>query len=111
MRARVSICVFVRIVLYLLLKRVVCDRYYLLTTADMSKADRTPIEEEIKSIARKHGCQVIVNHVYTSLKYYLRLLSDPSDFIERYVNLMKNDENVKYHQQAAWNEIISKLNL
>ena len=77
----------------------------------MSKADWTPIEEEIKSIARKHGCQVIVNGVYTSLKYYLRLLSDPSDFIEHYVNLMKNDENVKYPQQAAWNEIISKLNL
>ena len=87
------------------------NRYYLLTTADMSKADWTSIEEEIKSIARKHGCQVIVNGVYTSLKYYLRLLSDPSDFIEHYVNLMKNDENVKYPQQAAWNEIISKLNL
>ena len=41
---------------------------------------------------------VTVNGVYTSLKYYLRLLSDPSDFIEHYVNLMKNDENVKYPQ-------------
>lgn len=87
------------------------NRYYLLTTADMSKADWIPIEEEIKSIERKHGCQVIVNGVYTSLKYYLRLLSDPSDFIECYVNLMKNDENVKYPQKATWNEIISKLNL
>lgn len=44
-------------------------------------------------------------------KVLLALLSDPSDFIEHYVNLMKNDENVKYPQQAAWNEIISKLNL
>lgn len=87
------------------------NRYYLLTTADMSKADMLPIEDTIRSISRKHGCQVIVNGVYTSLKYYLRLLSEPSDFIECYVNLMKADENVKYPQQLAWNEIISKLNL
>ncbi len=87
------------------------ERYYLLTTADMSQADWSLINEEIRSISRKHGCQVIVNGVYTSLKYYLRLLSNPSDFIENYVNLMKMDENVKYPQQAAWNEIISQMSL
>lgn len=85
------------------------NRYYLLTTADMTNANWDVIENEISSISRKHGCQVIVNGVYTSLKYYLRLLSEPSDFIDHYVNLMKRDKDVKYPQQSAWNEIIGKL--
>lgn len=38
----------------------------------------------------------------------LRRKTFSSDFIEHYVNLMKNDENVEYPQQAAWNKIISK---
>lgn len=85
------------------------DRYYLLTTADMSKTDRESIDAEIAAIAHKHGCQVIVNGVYSTLLYYLRLLRDPADFIERYVALMATDEGVKFPQQEAWNKIIAEL--
>lgn len=53
------------------------DRYYLLTTANMSNADWTSIEEEIKRIRQIHSCQVIVNGVYDTLKYYLRLVNYP----------------------------------
>ena len=55
------------------------DRYYLLTTADMSKADWEQIENKIIHISQIHGCEVIVNGVYTTLKYYLRLLSNTAD--------------------------------
>lgn len=55
----------------------------------------------------RHGCQVIVNGVYSTLRYYLRLLKNPAEFIERYAELLQSDEDVKYPQQMAWNEINS----
>lgn len=84
------------------------DRYYLLTTANMDMADWTAIESEIQRISQIHGCQVIVNGVYSSLKYYLRLLEDPAEFIDKYVELLKIDETVKFQHKVAWNEIISQ---
>ncbi len=83
------------------------DRYYLLTTANMDSADWDAIETEIQRIAQIHGCQVIVNGVYTTLKYYLRLVTDPAEFIDRYVELLKVDETIKFQHKAAWNDIIS----
>lgn len=77
------------------------DRYYLLTTANMDSANWDAINSEIDNISHRHGCQVIVNGVYSTLKYYLRLLKDPAEFIEKYVELLKTDENVKYPQQLA----------
>jgi DNA (cytosine-5)-methyltransferase 1 len=45
------------------------DRYYLLTTANMDKSDWSGINEEISRISQIHGCQVIINGVYDTLKY------------------------------------------
>lgn len=83
------------------------DRYYLLTTANMDAADWESIEKEVNRIRQIHGCQVIVNGVYTTLKYYLRLLNDPAEFIDKYVELLKHDETVKFQHKIAWNDIIS----
>jgi DNA (cytosine-5)-methyltransferase 1 len=43
------------------------NRYYLLTTANMDNADWTAINTEIRRISHIHGCQVIVNGVYSTL--------------------------------------------
>ena len=83
------------------------DRYYLLTTANMDSADWNAIDNEIKRISQIHGCQVIVNGVYTTLKYYLRLVKDPAEFVDYYVELLKKDETVKFPHKKAWNDIIS----
>lgn len=85
------------------------DRYYLLTTANMDSADWDSIDNEIEKISKIHGCQVIVNGVYSTLKYYLRLIKDPSEFIDNYVELLKVDKNIKYQHKIKWNEIISDL--
>ena len=84
------------------------DRYYLLTTANMEKANWNEIESEIQRIRKIHGCQVIVNGVYSSLQYYLRLLRDPADFVDRYVELMKADDTIKFQHKEAWNDLISR---
>lgn len=83
------------------------DRYYLLTTANMDAADWDSIENAVARISQIHGCQVIVNGVYTTLKYYLRLLNDPANFIDKYVELLKQDETVKFQHKTVWNDIIS----
>lgn len=83
------------------------DRYYLLTTANMDAADWKAIDDEIKRISQIHGCQVIVNGVYSTLKYYLRLMKDPAEFIDRYVELLKIDETVKFQHKVAWNYLVS----
>lgn len=83
------------------------DRYYLLTTANMDAADWNSIEKEVARISQIHGCQVIVNGVYTTLKYYLRLLNDPAEFIDKYVELLKQDGTVKFQHKTVWNDIIS----
>ncbi len=83
------------------------DRYYLLTTANMDSANWEDIDLEIQRINQIHGCQVIVNGVYTSLKYYLRLVKEPADFIDKYVELLKTDETIKFQHKTVWNDIIS----
>lgn len=82
-------------------------RYYLLTTADMSDVDFTDINKEIDRIAKTHGCQVIVNGVYSTLKYYLRLIKDPAEFVDNYVELMKRDKAIKFIHKKVWNDLVS----
>jgi DNA (cytosine-5)-methyltransferase 1 len=82
------------------------DRYYLLTTASMDNADWNGINAEIRRILQIHGCQVVVNGVYATLKYYLRLLDDPAEFTSRYVECMKADETIKFQHKTMWNDIV-----
>lgn len=84
------------------------DRYYLLTTANMAAADWDAIDTEIKRISQIHGCQVIVNGVYSTLKYYLRLMKDPAEFIDRYVELLKTDKTVKFQHKNVWNDSVAR---
>ncbi|MEW6109478.1 MAG: DNA methyltransferase [Nitrospirota bacterium] len=84
------------------------DRYYLLSTADIDQSDINKIIEEISKILKIHGCQVIVNGLYPSLKYYLRLLHNTYDFIENYVENLKVDKTIKYEHKLKWNAIIGQ---
>ncbi|MDR0918090.1 MAG: hypothetical protein LBM93_02410 [Oscillospiraceae bacterium] len=86
------------------------DRYYLLTTANMDNANWNEINSEIQRISQIHGCQVIVNGVYSTLKYYLRLLDNTAEFIDNYVENMKIDETIKFQHKTMWNEVVSNIN-
>ncbi|MCL1920889.1 MAG: hypothetical protein FWG50_07395 [Kiritimatiellaeota bacterium] len=82
-------------------------RYYLLTTANMDSADWDALNTEIDKIARQHGCQVIINGIFSTLKYYLRLLKDTDAFISCYIANMKTDPVVKFNHKDAWNRIVA----
>lgn len=83
-------------------------RYYLLSTANVDSSDIKNIKKEISRILKIHGCQVIVNGIYPSLKYYLRLLHDTDEFINNYVENLKKDKTVKYEHKLRWNEIVGQ---
>jgi len=79
-------------------------RYYLLTTAEPNVKDgeEKKVKTEIEKIKREHGCEVIVNGIIQSLRYYLRLLPDPKKFIKRYtknltIEFSKTTEIKKEH--------------
>lgn len=85
------------------------NRYYLLSTANIDITQKVEIEKEIERIKNIHGCHVIANGLIPSLKYYLRLLSDTSEFIENYVNLIETDTALKFEHKKEWNNIISQM--
>ena len=66
-------------------------RYYLLTTAEPNVDDPEAIDRLVQQIHRQHGCEVIVNGILPSLKYYLRLLSNPKLFLDCYSILHEKD--------------------
>ena len=85
------------------------NRYYLLSTADIDPNESEKIEKEIERIKNIHGCHVIANGLINSLKYYLRLLSETSEFISNYVDLIESDKALKYEHKKQWNLIISAM--
>ena len=67
------------------------SRYYLLTTAEPNVEDIDSVNDFVSEIHRQHGCEVIVNGILPSLKYYLRLLSSPQLFLEVYSKNLELD--------------------
>lgn len=70
-------------------------RYYILSGAESTQSDLIEVESIVNKIKIQHGCQVIVNGLYQSLKYYLRLLSSPNEFINLYIHLVETDTELQ----------------
>ena len=53
--------------------------------------DVDSVNELVSEIHRQHGCEVIVNGILPSLKYYLRLLINSQLFLENYSKNLQLD--------------------
>lgn len=84
-------------------------RYYILSTTPPREEEKGAIQDIILQVSKTHGCQLVVNGVIPTLKYYLRLLDDTSQFIERYANLVFTDSAVKFEHRLEWNNMVSAL--
>ena len=84
-------------------------RYYILSLKDLKDSDLQEMKELIKKIREEHGCQVILNGVIPTLKYYLRLIP-LENFITNYSDLVINDIELKIEHKQKWKELIEKLN-
>jgi len=50
--------------------------------------DKAIINQIIKEVKEKHGCQIIVNSVKDTLKYYMRLIDNLEEFYQLYSDLI-----------------------
>lgn len=82
-------------------------RYYILSTAGLETLAAKEIATKIDEILKAHGCQIIVNGIYDSLKYYLRLLKNSDEFIAKYVENVKKDKALKFEHKEYWNRLAS----
>lgn len=82
------------------------QRYYVLSTDSVKDDEHEKIQATINKIKNEHGCQVIINGVFPTLRYYLRLLENTDKFIDRYIYNLSNDSEVNYEQKLAWNTIL-----
>ena len=56
----------------------------------------------------EHGCQVIINGVFPTLKYYLRLLDNTDLFMERYIHNIQTHPEINAEHKIAWNAIMKE---
>ncbi len=63
------------------------------------------MDQIISHVKKEHGCQVIINGVLPTLKYYLRLISSRKDFISSFLQMVQDDLEL----QMVHKEVIFKL--
>lgn len=85
------------------------ERYYILSGVPPLEDDIEEIHHMIFEIQQQHGCQLIVNGLYQTLKYYLRLVSSTQDFLNEYINLVQNDKELQPIHKEALQELIEKI--
>lgn len=80
------------------------ERYYILTTYE-----EQILSDELTSAANQVekllGCQMIINGVIPSIRYYLRLLTNPGKVIPEYVSLLVADGAISFEHRDVWNKI------
>lgn len=85
------------------------QRYYILSTASIDETEREAIDCIINKIKDEHGCQVIINGVFETIKYYLRLLENTNKFIDLYIYNIQNNSEVKSEHKKILNDILKTL--
>ena len=83
-------------------------RYYVLSYIGISEKDQDYIEEMVEKIKNEHGCQLIVNGLLQTLKYYLRLISSTEKFLNQYSKLVSDDKEIKTIHKKELNQILKE---
>ncbi len=88
------------------IKNLQVNRYYLLSTKPTIGEERAKVDNLILEIQETHGCQIIVNGLLETLKYYLRLISNPDQFVQLYTDNLLLDPVIKVEHKQAWKILI-----
>jgi DNA (cytosine-5)-methyltransferase 1 len=84
------------------------DRYYILTTHSNCEPDEAA-KKIIQNIKSVYNCQVIANGVIPTIRYYFRLLDDPSVVFLEYVKLLQDDKSISHEHRITWNDVVTTL--
>lgn len=87
------------------------ERYYILSTSEpyIAKNEFDEVMQTVKIVRESTGCQVIVNGLNQSLRYYLRLISDTNKFLINYTEQIQTDQDVKDEHRELWVQILASL--
>ena len=81
------------------------SRYYILTTHQNCEPDEGA-KKIIENIKHVYECQVIANGVIPTIRYYLRLMDDPSAVFPAYVALLQRDKAIAHEHRTSWNKVV-----
>jgi DNA (cytosine-5)-methyltransferase 1 len=84
------------------------DRYYILAYIGIKDGHREEIFNLINKLQSEHGCQIIINGLLPTIKYYLRLITSLDEFISNYSQLVEMDSEIQKIHKEKWNELIEK---
>ena len=84
------------------------ERYFILSTAKPDSNEWDEVQKLISDFRKSNGCEIIVNGVYETIKYYLRLLKSTNEFVNAYTELLAIDEDINYEHKGAWNAIFAE---
>lgn len=87
------------------------ERYYILSYKGISEKDLGDINQLIVEIKDIHGCQLIINGLIPTLRYYLRLIANPKGFFNDYIKLVENDSELKIIHKKKLRKLIKEYNL
>jgi len=96
------------------IKNIPIERYYILTTAEpnIKRGEEERVMQLVSEIRKNHGCEIVVNGLIHSLKYYLRLVRNLDEFMARYSKNIKIEASVstviKLEHLEKWNEITER---
>ena len=82
-------------------------RYYILSYYGVQEGEENAIIDVVTKVKEEHGCQIIINGLLPTIKYYLRLVSSLERFVERYSELVQGDKELQKIHKEVWNSIVS----
>ena len=91
------------------IKRYNPDRYYILSYAGIKESEKTEVASLIKKLKIEHGCQIIVNGLLPTIKYYLRLITSLEEFVLNYSQIVEKDKEIQKIHKEKWNELLISL--
>lgn len=86
------------------------QRYYVLSVYGVQEEDQEEISEIVLDVATEHGCQIIINGLLPTIRYYLRLIENPGEFLKLYSKLVEQDTELQVVHKNKWNDLITKYN-
>lgn len=87
------------------------QRYYILSVYGVEDADKDEINGIVLKVLKEHGCQIIINGLVPTIKYYLRLVTNLDDFIKSYSSAVMEDGELQKIHKAKWVELLKKYEL
>ena len=86
------------------------QRYYILSTKERVKEEIEQIENLTTDLRNEHGCELIINGIIPTIKYYLRLIKNADLFLDKYTAELQVNEELQEAQKIAWNRIVKEYN-